>query len=159
MLSLPVLKSAIQHGRITHSREGTRSPRPASPISNRHWMQFEFAVTRSKHSPAFISNRHKFAFLRSASVPSLRRSSAPSVFQSLDLALLHPPANRHPYSPQLDVRISHRNSTLRIRIERKPFKTNANSISNRNTFLRLELHENFRPALAPNCLGPTTLLE
>ena len=79
------------------------SSRPTTSISNRHWMQLEFAVTHSKQSLNAMSNRHPFRVCPSVSVNSVRRPSVPSVFQTLQSPAPTPaqsPREILPYSPQ-----------------------------------------------------------
>jgi hypothetical protein len=65
---------------------------PPRPLSNRHSMQLEIAVTHTKHSPDPISNRHKFApFFATHSAPY----AVPHAFFGVrQLAASPPPAPR-----------------------------------------------------------------
>ncbi len=74
-------------GRPNHS-PGTPSP----SISNRHSLQLEIPATHSKHSPAPVSNRHKFSlvgFCLSRLLSDCGRSSAVGDELPLCLSLHH----------------------------------------------------------------------
>jgi hypothetical protein len=57
------LSSATSPG-LPHPSPSARPSVP--PISNRHWMRLEIAVTPTTHSPEPISNRHKNTLLRAS---------------------------------------------------------------------------------------------